>query len=78
MTLGRAVEDQTRVRDSDSCVEAGFVGSETGSGRPARMLAACRWDTVGALTRVAAGGWEEERDVRCERPDLGARQDVSG
>ena len=32
----------------------------------------------GGSTRVAAGGWEEERDVRCERPDLGGRQDVSG
>ena len=68
MTLGRAVEDQTRVRESDSCLEAGFVGSETGSGRPARMLAACRWDTVGALTRVAAGGWEEERVWGIEAP----------
>lgn len=55
MTLGRAVEDQTRVRESDSCVEAGFVGSETGSGRLARRLAACRWDTVGARLALQQG-----------------------
>lgn len=58
--------------------KAGFVGSETGVGGQLGCSLPADGTPVGALTRVAAGGWEEERDVRCERPDLGARQDVSG
>lgn len=34
------------MRQSDSCVEAGFVGSKAGIGRPARRLAATRWNMV--------------------------------
>lgn len=43
------------MRESDSCVEAGFVGSEIGSGRPARRPIASGWDTVGVSTRAAVG-----------------------
>lgn len=53
MALGMAMGDQTCVRQSDSCVEAGFVGGE--AGRPARRLTASRWDMVGAWARAAAG-----------------------
>ena len=31
------------------------MDSEAGSGRPARRLAASRWDMVGAWTRAEAG-----------------------
>lgn len=40
------------MRQSDSRVEAGFVGGE--AGRPARMLAS-RWDMVGPWAGAAAG-----------------------
>lgn len=41
------------MRQADSCVEAGFGGDE--AGRPARMLAASRWDMVGPWAGAAAG-----------------------
>lgn len=53
MALGMAAGDQACVRQSDSCGEARFVGGE--AGRPARGLAASRWDMVGAWARAAAG-----------------------
>lgn len=32
----------------------------------------------GPRLELQQGSWEEERDVRCERLDLGGGQDVSG
>ena len=45
------------------------MGSETGSGRPARRLTASRWDTVGASARAAAG--ELGGGVGCEMGTTG-------